>query len=355
MARRTTKPRQDTDQQRRVHSPLLRRPHVPTKRDVRPDLGRLIDLCRRVDKHRWQDRRPTRSSFPRGSEELGIRLLELSQVERRSWDGRSGRLDLTPEVFGFVDEHLFRGGQGDDDVLFETEEVVLFAKGVFAVGRAGREVREKGRARGRGGGRVGFTSVLVRAIHSKGSDRYVRGVLLLGLHGDLDLVKERPVEHYIVHPHHVLHQHLSRSTPIESFPSSRRLTINAPIDQTANPLFRLLHIMQDLRRGGVVYDTPVLGSRLLGHVHTEDGTDATVLGMQVGEFGEGEGRADVGVDHVEFFEVGEDCVPDCKVGAGNETEGFLLARLIEDAECDHCLCPCLRFDRRCKKQKSGRA
>jgi hypothetical protein len=79
--------------------------------------------------------------------------------------------------------------------------------------------------------------------------------------------------------------------------------------------------MQDLRRSGVVYDTPILGSRLLGHVHTEDGPHSTVLGMQVGEFGEGEGRTDVGVDHVEFFEVGEDCVADCVGGEGGREGG----------------------------------
>jgi hypothetical protein len=79
--------------------------------------------------------------------------------------------------------------------------------------------------------------------------------------------------------------------------------------------------MQDLRRSGVVYDTPILGSRLLGHVHTEDGPHTPVLGMQVGQFGEGEGRADVGVDHVEFFEVGEDCVADCVGGEGGREGG----------------------------------
>lgn len=113
--------------------------------------------------------------------------------------------------------------------------------------------------------------------------------------------------------------------------------------------------MQDLRRSRVVYDTPILGSGVLGHVYTEDGPHTPVLGMQVGEFREGEGRTDVGVDHVEFFEVGEDCVPDCIVGGGNETEGFLLARLLEDAEYDHCLCPCLCFDRRYKTQKQREA
>jgi hypothetical protein len=70
-----------------------------------------------------------------------------------------------------------------------------------------------------------------------------------------------------------------------------------------------------------VYDTPVLGSSVFGDVYTQDGTYAPVLGMQVGEFGEGEGGADVGVDYVEFFEVGEDCVPDCNAKLGKGGRG----------------------------------
>ena len=144
-----------------------------TQRDVRPNFGAIVHLGCRVDEYGRQDSRTPSACLSRSGQQLRIRLLELSEVECRSGYGGSSRLDLTPKVGGFVYEEFSASSERDDDVLFESKEIVLLVEWVFAV-----DDRSEGLV----------SQNMYRNLNQ--AEDGSRSILGFSIHGSLDLVKE---------------------------------------------------------------------------------------------------------------------------------------------------------------------
>jgi hypothetical protein len=113
---------------------------------VRAELGFGVDLGGRVNEHRWND-------VGAGSGELraGFRLGGLLKVESVSGNSGASSLDLAPKVLGLVDVELFAVGHIRQDVLLQTNDLLLLILVVFVVGNVavleviGRGVRDETR------------------------------------------------------------------------------------------------------------------------------------------------------------------------------------------------------------------
>lgn len=95
----------------------------------------------------------------------------MVEIQRRSRYSGPGRLDLPPEFFGLVYKEFLCGGERNEDILFQAENVIPFTKRILAEGkkRFSRPVLEN-------------------------DERNSRGMFLLGVHCGLDLLKEGFVE-----------------------------------------------------------------------------------------------------------------------------------------------------------------
>jgi hypothetical protein len=53
------------------------------------------------------------------------------EIQPGSRNSGTGSLDLSPELFGLVDEEFLARRERDEDVLFQAKDVVSFSKGVL--------------------------------------------------------------------------------------------------------------------------------------------------------------------------------------------------------------------------------
>lgn len=87
--------------------------------DVGAELGGRVDICGRVDEDGWDD-------VGAGLSELFAAGLGcLLEVEGVGGDGGASSLDLAPEILGLVDIKLLTIGHVAENVLFETDDLVL--------------------------------------------------------------------------------------------------------------------------------------------------------------------------------------------------------------------------------------
>lgn len=95
--------------------------HAGTDGHVGTQLGGWVDRRGGVDEDRGHDVGGRRGDLFRAS------LEGLLEVEGVGGDGRPGRLDLSPEVLGLVDEEAVAVGQVGEDVLLQAEDLTALA------------------------------------------------------------------------------------------------------------------------------------------------------------------------------------------------------------------------------------
>lgn len=90
-----------------------------TDADVGAELGGRVDICGRVDEDGWDN-------VGAGLSELfAAGLSSLLEVEGVGGDGGASSLDLAPEILGLVDIKLLTVGHVAENVLLETDDLVL--------------------------------------------------------------------------------------------------------------------------------------------------------------------------------------------------------------------------------------
>lgn len=114
--------------------------HACTDNGFRADRHVGTEFCCRVDLGGWMDEDGRHDGRGRLGDLLGLLLECLLQVQRVRGHGTPRRLDLAPEVLGFVDEEAVAVGEFRQDVLLQAHDFIALAVFVIIGNEAGLEV-----------------------------------------------------------------------------------------------------------------------------------------------------------------------------------------------------------------------
>lgn len=213
--------------------------HVGTQLGGGVNAGRGVDVDGRDDVVRLRLSQLRRTRLPR-----------VLQVQRVGRDGGPGRLDLPPEVLGFVDEELLRVGHVGENVLLETDDF---------------------------GALLGFLVVIVGG--------------LLGEEGGLEVLGGRVADQAVGPVGAALD---GRADGGED--GFRGEEVDAAVDQVADVALGLLDVVQHAARVRVRDDAAKVGRGVFRHAGAQDHGLGVLFFKEAEHLAQGKGAAHVAVE-----------------------------------------------------------